>query len=135
MVTGSGPQSNVMMPPFATAATKASPVHPAGVPFPMTVVGDDTSSGWASGGMGAWPSGQPAGGLSVGFVGGIVDPSEPDAANVLAIGDRVLCASAHTNTRRRIEAYGSSTVAVPAGELAKAEGGVTCCSIIFAATS
>src|SRR5262245_34070245 len=69
IVTGSGPQSKVIMPPFATAATNASPVQLAGLPVPMTVVGDDTSSAWATGGMGAWPSGQPAGGPSCGFVG------------------------------------------------------------------
>jgi hypothetical protein len=57
IVTGSGPQSNVMIPPFATAATNASPVQPAGVPVPMTVVGDDTSSACPAGGTGAWPSG------------------------------------------------------------------------------
>lgn len=61
-----------------------------------------------------------------------VDQNEPAAANVLAIGGRVVCAEAHTGTRRRLEAHGIPTVAVPAGELAKAEGGVTCCSIVFA---
>jgi hypothetical protein len=57
MVTGSAPQLNVMMPPFATAATNASPVQFAGVPVPMTVVGDDTSSACPSAGMTAFPSG------------------------------------------------------------------------------
>jgi dimethylargininase len=61
-----------------------------------------------------------------------VDPAEPHAANVLAIGDRVICAEAHSGTRRRLEAQGLPTLAVPAAELAKAEGGVTCCSIVFA---
>ena len=64
-----------------------------------------------------------------------VDPDEPDAANVLAVGARVICSEAHTRTRRRLEAHGIATVAVPAGELAKAEGGVTCCSIVFATDS
>jgi dimethylargininase len=62
-----------------------------------------------------------------------VDPSEPEAANVLAIGDRLVCAEAHAGTRRRLETHGLATVTVPAGELAKAEGGVTCCSIVFRA--
>ena len=44
MVVGFAPQSKVMMPPFATAATKASPVQLAAVPVPTTVVGDETSS-------------------------------------------------------------------------------------------
>ena len=64
-----------------------------------------------------------------------VDPSEPHAANVLAVGDRVICAEAHVRTRRRLEAHGIVTSAVPASELAKAEGGVTCGSIIFTAGS
>src|SRR5438046_1596990 len=59
MVVGSGPQSKVITPPAATAATKASPVQLAGVPVPITVVGLETSSAWASGGIGSWPSGFP----------------------------------------------------------------------------
>ena len=51
IVVGSAPQSNVMMPPCATAATNASPVQLSGVPLPITVVGDETSSGIASGGI------------------------------------------------------------------------------------
>ena len=61
-----------------------------------------------------------------------VDPLEPDAANVLVVGDRVICAEAYSRTRARLEAHGAATLAVPAAELAKAEGGVTCCSIVFA---
>jgi dimethylargininase len=60
-----------------------------------------------------------------------VDPAEPMAANVLAAGGRVLCAEAFPGTRRRLEAHGIPTVTVGAGELAKAEGGLTCGSIIF----
>jgi dimethylargininase len=59
-----------------------------------------------------------------------VDPSEPAAANVLAIGDRVLCADEFPRTRARVEASGFVTLSVPAGELAKAEGGVTCGSLV-----
>lgn len=59
-----------------------------------------------------------------------IDPSEPMAANVLLVGDRVICAEEHPRTRRRLEAHGIVTVTVPAGELAKAEGGVTCCSLL-----
>jgi dimethylargininase len=62
-----------------------------------------------------------------------VDASEPHAANVLAVNGRAVCAEAHPRTRRRLEAYGVPTVTVPAAELAKAEGGVTCCSLIFSA--
>jgi dimethylargininase len=60
-----------------------------------------------------------------------VDPSEPAAANVLLIGDAVICAAEHQKTRRRLEDRGLVTQSVPAGELAKAEGGVTCCSVLL----
>jgi hypothetical protein len=66
--SGSGPQLNVMIPPFATALTNAAPVQLAAVPVPTTVVGEDTSSAWPSAGIAAWPSGYPAGGASCGFV-------------------------------------------------------------------
>src|SRR5512147_1712118 len=59
MVAGLGPQLNVMMPPLATAATKSAPEQLSGVPLPMTVVGDDTSSSEASAGMAHLPSGLP----------------------------------------------------------------------------
>ncbi len=60
-----------------------------------------------------------------------IDPSEPMAANVLAIAGRVICAEEHPKTRRRLEAHGLVTLPVPAGELARAEGGVTCCSVLI----
>ena len=60
-----------------------------------------------------------------------VDPSEPYAANVIQLGDVVLCASAFPRTRERIEEHGFQTRAVDASELAKAEGALTCCSVIF----
>ena len=59
-----------------------------------------------------------------------VDPAEPAAANVLSIGEHVICALDHPRTRRRLEAAGVVTLPVPADELAKAEGGVTCCSVL-----
>ena len=63
-----------------------------------------------------------------------VDPSEPAAANVLRLGERLICAGEHPKTRQRLSARGFVTQPVPAGELAKAEGGVTCCSVILAVT-
>lgn len=59
-----------------------------------------------------------------------VDPSEPFAANVLAIGDSVLVADAHPATRARFEDRGLTVRAVDMSELAKAEGGVTCCTLL-----
>src|SRR3954464_5858375 len=59
-----------------------------------------------------------------------IAPEEPMAANVLLMGDRVVCAEEHPRTRQRLEAHGIVTVTVPAAELARAEGGVTCCSLL-----
>ena len=59
-----------------------------------------------------------------------VDPAEPAAANALRIGDAVVFPEHHPRTARRLEQAGIRLIPVPAGELAKAEGGVTCCSLI-----
>jgi dimethylargininase len=60
-----------------------------------------------------------------------VDASEPAAANVLRVGERVICAEHYPKTRGRLSIRGLVTQPVPAGELAKAEGGVTCCSVLL----
>lgn len=59
-----------------------------------------------------------------------IDSSEPMAANVLTVDNQVISAEEHPGTRRRLEAQGFVTSTVPAGELARAEGGVTCCSVL-----
>jgi dimethylargininase len=59
-----------------------------------------------------------------------VDDAEPAAANALRIGESVIFPEELTRTRRKLEAEGIEVIAVPASELAKAEGGVTCCSVI-----
>ena len=64
-----------------------------------------------------------------------VDPLEPQAANVLRVGDRVLCAAESPLTRQRLQALGVATMTVPAGELAKAEGGLTCGTVILSLIS
>src|SRR5688572_7490417 len=79
MVTGSGPQSNVMVPPPATAATNASDVQLSGVPVPTIVVGTDVSTAPASAGTSHVPSGLPAGGPCSGSVAGGGGPSSPSA--------------------------------------------------------
>lgn len=61
-----------------------------------------------------------------------VDPAEPFAANALRVGETVVLPEAFPRTRRRLEARGIEVRTVPASELAKAEGGVTCCSIVVA---
>jgi dimethylargininase len=60
-----------------------------------------------------------------------VDPSEPYAANALRIGDRIVYPAAFPKTTRRIEARGIEVRTVDVSELAKAEGAVTCCSLVF----
>jgi len=64
-----------------------------------------------------------------------VDETEPDAANALRIGDAALFPDHHPRTARRLEEAGVRVVPVPCGEVAKAEGGVTCCSLVFSAAS
>jgi len=60
-----------------------------------------------------------------------IDPSEPLAANVLCVGKTVLCSAAAARTRNLLQAEGYEVAAVDASELAKAEAGLTCCSIVF----
>lgn len=60
-----------------------------------------------------------------------VDPAEPRAANALLLGETVVYPEEYASTRGRMEAEGIQLVTVPASELAKAEGGVTCCSLIL----
>ena len=60
-----------------------------------------------------------------------IDPAEPFAANVLRIGDVVVAADAFPLTRARLESRGLSVRTLPADELAKAEGGLTCRPILI----
>jgi len=60
-----------------------------------------------------------------------VDPAEPFAANVLRVGRTILCPANAPRTGAMLEARGFDVVAVDASELAKAEAGLTCCSVIF----
>lgn len=62
-----------------------------------------------------------------------IDPAEPFAGNALRIVGTIIHAEEFPGTRKRIEAAGFTVRTVPASELAKAEGGVTCCSLIFEA--
>jgi len=60
-----------------------------------------------------------------------VDPSEPYAANCLPIGDSIIFPTAFPKTCKRLEDKGFKLVTVDVSELAKAEGAVTCCSLII----
>ena len=57
-------------------------------------------------------------------------PDEPMAANVLRLADRLIVAAAFPRTAERLAARGFRITPVDAGELAKAEGAVTCCSLL-----
>jgi len=57
--------------------------------------------------------------------------AEPDAGNALWIGTAVIYPAHYPETRERLERAGVRVVPVPSSELAKAEGGVTCCSLLF----
>jgi dimethylargininase len=59
-----------------------------------------------------------------------VDRAEPFAANALLVREVVLHPAAFPCTRARLEARGIRVRAVDVSELAKAEGGVTCCSLL-----
>ncbi len=60
-----------------------------------------------------------------------VHPGEKFAANALRIGTHLVYSSSFPRTRERLEARGFAVHAVDLSELAKAEGAVTCCSLII----
>lgn len=62
-----------------------------------------------------------------------VDRREPFAANCLPIGGSIIYPTSFPRTCRKLEAAGHAMVTVDVSELAKAEGAVTCCSLIIPA--
>ena len=60
-----------------------------------------------------------------------VAPSEPFAANVLMIGERGIYPTTFPETLERLERHGANLLTLDVSELAKAEGAVTCCSLIL----
>ncbi len=60
-----------------------------------------------------------------------VDESEPFAANCLPLGDSIIFPVAFPRTRAKLGARGYKIKPVVVDELAKAEGAVTCCSLII----
>jgi dimethylargininase len=88
----------------------------------VTLVGPETlliNDDWVD--RGPWPG--------MRFVA--VAPDEPHAANALWIGDTVIHAASGARTRERLEAAGLRVLPVDVSEMEKAEGAVTCCSVIF----
>jgi dimethylargininase len=60
-----------------------------------------------------------------------IDPREPYAANIVRAGAAFIYPAAFPRTREHLERLGFHVRAVEVGEIAKAEGAVTCCSLIF----
>ncbi len=90
----------------------------------VTLVGPDTllvNDAWVD--RSHWPG--------MAFI--TVAPDEPHAANALWIGDAVIFPASVPGTRARLEAAGLRVIPLDVSEIQKAEGGVTCCSVIFGA--
>jgi dimethylargininase len=64
-----------------------------------------------------------------------VDPAESFAANGLLVGKRFIFPSSFPRTRSVLDAHGIEVTAIDVSELQKAEGGVTCCSLILEASA
>jgi len=60
-----------------------------------------------------------------------IDPDEPHAANTLRVGTGVIYPSCFPRTRERLAQKGVTVTTVDVSELQKAEGAVTCCSLVF----
>ena len=60
-----------------------------------------------------------------------VPVNEPWAGDVLVIGDRIIVSDAFPETMLLLQNEGFSVVPVSVSEFAKAEGGVTCLSLVF----
>lgn len=60
-----------------------------------------------------------------------VDPREPAGANALMVGKQLIYSASHPYTCERLENYGYPVIRVDVSEVEKAEGAVTCCSLIL----
>lgn len=60
-----------------------------------------------------------------------IDPAEPYAANALRVGESLVYPRAFPATAERLRAHGFELALIEVSELAKAEGAVTCCSVLF----
>jgi dimethylargininase len=59
-----------------------------------------------------------------------VHPGEPHGANTLEVGGRLIYPTAFPRTAERLRGLGAGLLPVDVSEIAKAEGAVTCCSLI-----
>ncbi len=62
-----------------------------------------------------------------------VDPAEPHGANAVLVGQRVIYPKSFPRSRERLVGRGLEVLSVDMSETEKAEGGVTCCSLLFRA--
>jgi dimethylargininase len=60
-----------------------------------------------------------------------VDPTEPHAANALAMGETIIFPASFPRTRSCLEACGFHVTPLDISELQKAESGLTCSSLLF----
>jgi len=60
-----------------------------------------------------------------------VHPSEPYGANALFLENATVYSTEFPKTRRKLIAEGFNIISIDISELAKAEGEITCCSLIF----
>ncbi|MGH8290560.1 MAG: dimethylarginine dimethylaminohydrolase family protein [Steroidobacteraceae bacterium] len=60
-----------------------------------------------------------------------VDESEPTGANALLIGEDVVYPASHPRTAEALQRHGIRVHTVAMSETEKAEGGVTCCSLLL----
>jgi dimethylargininase len=70
--------------------------------------------------------------LFPGFTAIAIAPDEPFAANILRLPDRIVSQTAHPRTTAIVAAAGFAVETVDMSELAKAEAGLTCSSLIIA---
>ena len=73
-------------------------------------------------------------GALAGFETVAIPPEEPAAADVAFVGQIVCMPSEHPRTAQLVESLGFEVRTTPLSELAKAEGAVTCLSLIFRAS-
>lgn len=62
-----------------------------------------------------------------------VDPTEPFAANAVRVEGALVYPASYPRTRERLAKHGLDVHGVDMSETEKAEGGVTCCSLLFQA--
>jgi dimethylargininase len=60
-----------------------------------------------------------------------IEAGEPYAANIVRAGTSLIYPAAFPRTRAKLEQLGFQVTTTDVSELAKAEGAVTCCSVIF----